>query len=57
LSFRYRSSHYDIAVSNPDGVSRGVVRAELDGIALPGTEPRIPLMDDGATHRVRVVLG
>ncbi len=57
LSFRYRSSRYDIAVSNPDGVSRGVVRAELDGIALPGIEARIPLTDDGATHRVRVVLG
>ena len=57
LSFRYRSSRYDIAVSNPDGVSRGVVRAELDGIALPGNEARVPLTDDGATHRVRVLLG
>lgn len=57
LSFRYRSSRYDIAVSNPDGVSRGVVRAELDGVALPGNEALIPLTDDGATHRVRVLLG
>jgi cyclic beta-1,2-glucan synthetase len=57
LSFRYRSSRYDIAVSNPDGVSRGVVRAELDGVALPGNEARIPLADDGATHRVHVLLG
>jgi cyclic beta-1,2-glucan synthetase len=57
LSFRYRSSRYDIAVSNPDGVSHGVICAELDGAALPGNEARIPLKDDGATHRVRVVLG
>ena len=57
VSFRYRSSRYDIAVSNPDGVSRGIVRAELDGVALPGNEALILLTDDGATHRVRVVLG
>ncbi len=57
INFRYRSSRYDIAVENPTGVSRGIVRAELDGVALPGNEARIPLVDDGATHRVRIVLG
>ena len=31
--------------------------SELDGAALPGNQARIPLADDGATHRVRVVLG
>ena len=45
------------AVENPRGVSRGIVRAELDGAALPGNQARIPLADDGATHRVRIVLG
>jgi cyclic beta-1,2-glucan synthetase len=57
IHFRYRSSRYDIAVENPRGVSRGVVSAELDGVALPGIQARVPLADDGATHRVRVVLG
>jgi cyclic beta-1,2-glucan synthetase len=57
IDFRYRSSRYDIAIENPGGVSRGIVRAELDGVALPGKEARIELADDGATHRVRVVLG
>jgi cyclic beta-1,2-glucan synthetase len=57
IAFRYRSSRYDIAVENPNGVSRGVVRAELDGEALPGPQARIPLADDGATHHVLVVLG
>ncbi len=57
INFRYHSSRYDIAVENPDGVSRGVVRAELDGKALSGNQARIPLADDGAIHRVRVVLG
>jgi cyclic beta-1,2-glucan synthetase len=57
IAFRYHSAHYDIEVQNPDGVCRGVVRVELDGVALPGTQARIPLGDDGADHRVRVVLG
>jgi hypothetical protein len=38
-------------------VSRGVAQIELDGEALPAGDAAIPLADDGATHRVRVVLG
>jgi cyclic beta-1,2-glucan synthetase len=57
IVYRYRSSRYEIAVENPGGVCRGVVLAELDGAALPGPEARIDLADDGATHRLRVVLG
>ncbi|PKU24740.1 hypothetical protein CWS72_09945 [Telmatospirillum siberiense] len=88
LDFRYHSCRYDIQVENPRGVSRGIVRAELDGEAIDlvpnkveqtpdpqmtlappapagsnaarspaGNSVRIPLSDDGATHRVRIVLG
>jgi len=57
INFRYHSSRYDIAVENPTGVCRGIVRAELDGMALLGNEARIPLADDGVTHHVRIVLG
>jgi cyclic beta-1,2-glucan synthetase len=57
ILFRYHSARYDIQVENPRGVSRGIVRAELDGVRLHGDETRIPLADDGATHRVRIVLG
>jgi cyclic beta-1,2-glucan synthetase len=57
IVFRYRSSRYEIAVENPRGVSRGVAATELDGAALPLNAMQIPLSDDGATHRVRVVLG
>ena len=40
---------------HPDHRCRGIADAELDGVAVdPGV---IPLVDDGATHRVRVVLG
>ncbi len=31
IVFRYHSACYDIQVENPDGVSRGVRHAELDG--------------------------
>jgi cyclic beta-1,2-glucan synthetase len=46
---------YLIVVENPDGVCRGIKRLELDGQAL--TAGYVPLADDGAVHRVHVVLG
>jgi len=33
------------------------VRSAQSGVALPGHRARIPLADDGATHRVQIVLG
>jgi cyclic beta-1,2-glucan synthetase len=57
IVFRHRSSRYDIQIENPNGVSRGVVHAELDDVVLSGDHARIPLANDGAIHRVRVVLG
>lgn len=57
ITFRYRGSRYEIKVENPAGVCRGVILAELDGMALAGNQARIPLNDDGSTHHVRVVLG
>jgi cyclic beta-1,2-glucan synthetase len=57
MTFRYRSTRYEISVENPRRVSRGVTHLELDGEALPETSRHIPLADDGVTHRVRVVLG
>jgi cyclic beta-1,2-glucan synthetase len=57
IDFRYHTARYEIVVENPQGVSRGVASSELDGQALTGRGAAIPLADDGATHRVRVVLG
>ena len=57
IVFRYHSARYEIAVENPNGVARGVTHAELDDVALPGDQARVDLIDDGATHRVRVILG
>ena len=57
IVFKYRSARYEIAVENPDGVSRGVAHAELDGRTLPDGATRVPLVDDGQVHKVRVILG
>jgi cyclic beta-1,2-glucan synthetase len=57
IDFRYHSAKYEIVVQNPNGVSRGVTSAELDGQMLTGEGASIPLADDGITHKVRVVLG
>ena len=56
IAFRYHSARYDIVVENPQGVSRGVSRIELDGKLLQGNPALIPLSDDGTTHLVRVIL-
>jgi len=57
IMFRFKSSRYDIKVENPHAVTRGVQTAELDGVALPENRAEVGLVDDGAVHRVRVVLG
>ncbi|MFN2383160.1 MAG: GH36-type glycosyl hydrolase domain-containing protein, partial [Gemmatimonadota bacterium] len=73
ISFRYHSARYELVVENPHGVMKGVASAELDGEVVPDCgwgsadeeepcrEPRagarIPLADDGAEHRMRVILG
>ena len=55
ITFRYHSSRYEIRVSNPDGVNRGVVELQVDGAAV--SPDQIELIDDGATHQIRVVMG
>jgi cyclic beta-1,2-glucan synthetase len=56
LKFRYHSSLYSIQVENPSSVARGVALTEVDGKILPGSA-NISLMDDGANHVIRIVLG
>jgi cyclic beta-1,2-glucan synthetase len=57
IAFRYHASRYEITVENPRGVTRGISTIEVDGILLTSPEAGIPLIGDGATRRVRVVLG
>jgi cyclic beta-1,2-glucan synthetase len=57
ISYRHRSTRYDIVVENPDHVSHGAVHTELDGHALAPGVPSIELIDDGQVHRWKVILG
>jgi cyclic beta-1,2-glucan synthetase len=54
---KYGSSRYRIAIENPGGVCRGVVRATLDGRELSGSPCEIALVDDGSYHYGLVTLG
>ena len=61
LTYRHRGkrhpvTRYEIKVENPERVCRGVVGVELDGQPLAADQP-VALVDDGATHRLRIVLG
>jgi cyclic beta-1,2-glucan synthetase len=54
VTWRFGGSRYEIGVANPGHCCRGVVSAELDGVAVDHRS--IPLVDDGQTHAVRIVL-
>ena len=61
LTYRHRGkrhavTRYEIEVENPDRVCRGVIGVELDGQPLAADQP-VALVDDGASHRLRIVLG
>jgi cyclic beta-1,2-glucan synthetase len=57
IVFQYASTRYEIAVENPHGVSGGIICAEFDGQPLSEGPIRVPLHDDGASHKIRAVLG
>jgi cyclic beta-1,2-glucan synthetase len=55
ISWRIGATRYEILVSNPERRCRGIAEATLDGARV---NPHvIPIIDDGATHEVRVLLG
>ena len=56
IAYRFGGTLYRITVENPKGVCRGVSGITLDGTLVPG-EGLVPLIEDGRTHEVRVVLG
>jgi cyclic beta-1,2-glucan synthetase len=57
MKLRYRTSTYVIEVENPSGVSSGVLAVTLDGVPHPTDPCLLPLLDDGATHLVKLCLG
>ena len=55
IAWRFQSTQYEISVSNPEHQCRGVLKATLDDVMTNGAA--IPLVDDGRTHDVRILLG
>jgi cyclic beta-1,2-glucan synthetase len=53
--YRPSAATYRILVENPDGVNRGVVRVEVDGVEITGQD--VPVAKGSSEHVVRVVLG
>lgn len=54
LQYRYKTSHYEITLTNPHHLNRGIPSITLDGTLLPSSE--IPLVDDGVHHIVTIIL-
>jgi cyclic beta-1,2-glucan synthetase len=55
INYRRGATHYHIKVTNPLGLNRGVSEVWLDEVQLTAEE--IPLVADGKTHSIRIVLG
>jgi cyclic beta-1,2-glucan synthetase len=55
IDYRHGQTFYRIVIENPRAVCHGVASVELDNQLQSDGE--VPLVDDGKTHHVRVVLG
>jgi cyclic beta-1,2-glucan synthetase len=55
VTYRYGKSELAMVFQNPERVSNGVARLELDGVEQ--ADAVIRLVDDGRRHRALVVLG
>jgi cyclic beta-1,2-glucan synthetase len=56
LTYRRGDASWRIEVENPHRACRGVAAIEVDGVTLQDSGAGIALVDDGASHRVRVIL-
>jgi cyclic beta-1,2-glucan synthetase len=57
MTVRYRSARYEILVDHSGGAGQGIASAQLDDTVIVERPLRVPLADDGITHRLRVRLG
>ncbi len=57
ITYKFGTSRYRISVDNPNRVSRGIVRATLDGQDISSAPCEIVLVDDGSYHYGLVTLG
>jgi cellobiose phosphorylase len=51
----FRNAMYEIEVKNPDRVCKGIKSVRVDGKAIQGNI--VPILGDGKTHRVEVIMG
>jgi cellobiose phosphorylase len=52
---QFRGATYDIKVSNPSHVNKGIKSVTVDGNAIEGNV--LPVFGDGKTHAVEVIMG
>lgn len=55
VSRLYRGTRYNISVTNPDNVCKGIKSIKCDGVRISGN--LLPVFEKGTTHEVEVVLG
>ncbi len=55
VSRKFRNATFEISVSNPNHVSKGVKKLVVDGIEVAGNI--VPVFNDGKVHKVEVVMG
>ena len=53
VSREWRGAKYEIQVENPTGVMKGVKEIQMDGKVVS----KIPAMEKGSTHTVKIVMG
>ena len=52
---QFRGATYDIKITNPDHVNKGIKSVTVDGAAIDGNV--LPVFGDGKAHSVEVVMG
>ncbi len=57
VTYRHGAATYEIRFENPDHVSKGIRRIEMDGEAVDALVAMLDLRDDGKKHQVKVVMG
>lgn len=55
IKYKYKNTVYNIKVQNPYSLNSGVQQIIIDGITMKNN--RIQLIDDGAPHDVRIIMG
>ncbi|NMA80259.1 MAG: glycosyl transferase, partial [Clostridiales bacterium] len=55
VSRLFRGATYDINVTNPNNVCKGIASITVDGKEIEGNI--LPVFSDGKTHKVEVVMG